>query len=194
MTKFSFFVPAVALGLAAATPAVAQDNGFEGARAEALIGFDHVSIKDFGMSGLGLGGLVGYDWQDGNIVYGFEGEVDGNTTRKTSVDQDERRAIKANLALSAGARVGYVLSPKALVYGKAGYTVARFRSDWRDEESKGYARLVTTGFRVGAGVEYKLSDAAFVKGEVRLSHYGKDGDLEQGLWREQALAGVGIRF
>ena len=97
MTKFCLFVPAVALGLAVATPAVAQENSFEGARAEALVGFDHVGIKDFGMSGLGLGGLVGYDWQDGNIVYGFEGEVDGNVYAQEQAILRQAGAIRGNI-------------------------------------------------------------------------------------------------
>ncbi|WP_159753779.1 outer membrane protein [Sphingomonas sp. 8AM] len=192
--KLSFVVPALAFNLAAAMPAAAQVAPFEGARVEALVGYDHVGTREIKLEGLSLGGLVGYDWQNGNAVYGFEAEVDGNTTRKTSINDGERLTSKANTEGYVGGRVGYALSSSALVYGKAGYTIGRFRDDYRDANSSGYLHVVAKGFRLGAGIEYKLSRAAYLKGEVRASHYGDDRTLGGGLWREQALVGFGVRF
>ena len=44
------------------------------------------------------------------------------------------------------------------------------------------------GVRVGAGVEHQLTSRAFVKAEYRYSNY------EQGVSRNQVVAGVGLRF
>ncbi|HWK35066.1 outer membrane protein, partial [Sphingomonas sp.] len=88
----------------------------------------------------------------------------------------------------------FAVSPVALVYAKAGYTNARIeaRYDVGTTSIRDHANL--DGYRLGAGIEYKLSPNVYVKGEYRYSNYsdlkGYDVDVD----RNQLVGGVGIRF
>ncbi|MEI9927465.1 MAG: outer membrane beta-barrel protein [Sphingomonas sp.] len=124
---------ASALAVAAfATPRLRPGcQTFTGPRAEAIAGWDHVtddSIYGSSKDGVVYGGALGYDYQTGKAVFGIEGEVTGASTK----DQDsgvlvagDSLRVKAGRDLYAGARVGYAVTPSALLYVKGGYTNAR---------------------------------------------------------------------
>ncbi len=207
MRTLALAVPAALAAVLAtglATPAAAQDGPFAGGRIEALAGYDNLQDGGDGDSegreGFSYGGLLGYDFQRGNIVYGIEGEVTDSTTKARSYNEfaaGDRFSVEAGRDLYVGGRLGYVISPQAMVYGKAGYTNARVESRYQaatssDSELVDKANL--DGFRLGAGLEYKLSPTAFVKGEYRYSHYGDVDGYDIDLDRHQLMAGLGIRF
>ena len=189
MSKFIY--AALLVSAAAAAPALAQDassatpstGSFTGAHVEAIDGWDRVQGQARRDNGALYGVNAGYDLQRGNTVFGVEAEASDSTQKKQLGDLTE----KASRDLYVGGRVGYVVGGNNLLYVKAGYTNARFKID-------GTATGVTLadgnldGVRVGAGVEHQLSDRAFVKAEYRYSNY------EQGVSRNQVLAGVGLRF
>lgn len=194
---------AMVMGLAA--PAFAQDvpveqAPFTGARAEAILGYDRVADGEDnsnGKDGLLYGGAIGYDAQVGGVVLGVEGEITGSTVKTRTnnlLTAGDNVRVKAGRDLYAGARVGFVISPDTMIYAKGGYTNARFNTDYR----VGTARIEQgdnlDGFRVGAGIERKLSGNAYVKGEYRYSHYGELDGYNIDLDRHQVLAGVGVRF
>ena len=79
--------------------------------------------------GLTYGGDVGYDVQSGRWVFGAEGEVTGSTAKVTNNPSAAGALgygrVKAGRDLYAGARIGYAVAPRTLIYAKGGYTNQR---------------------------------------------------------------------
>ncbi len=180
-------IAAVLSAVLLSAPALAQDAGdFSGTKATAVVGFDSVGtdtpdIVD-NINGLLFGAAIGHDWQSGNIVYGMEGEVTESTgSEDTIAGTNVVAGVELSRDLYAGARLGFVAGESALIYAKAGYTNGRITVfDQFSEDSD--------GLRLGAGVEVKLGDQLFGRGEYRYSDY------EGGFSRHQAVLGVGLRF
>lgn len=196
------FVLAALFAATAATPALAQDRApFTGLRAEGIIGYDRISDgsgQDAGSSdGVLYGGQIGYDLQAGNLIVGVEGELSGSTT-DTRADSlivaGDRLTLDAGRDLYAGARIGAVLSPRAMVYGKVGYTNARLESEYRTGTTVTRDHANLDGFRLGAGMEYQLTPQFHLKGEYRYSNYSEIDGYDTDVDRHQVLAGIGVRF
>lgn len=179
MKKIALALAALTMS-ATAAPALAQDSAdFSGPSATVITGYDVVDLNTPGVKnpdGVIYGIGLGYDIQKGSAVFGIEGEVAGSTSKLkaggatlASTDRD----------LYIGGRVGYATG-KALIYAKAGYSNARFRTIAGNGNAD--------GVRVGGGIEYKLSDGIFGKVEYRYSNY--EADIE----RQQVVAGLGVRF
>jgi len=171
-----------------ATPVLAQESGdFSGAKGTAIAGYDNT---DFGITGAGsadnadgflFGASLGYDLQSSNIVYGVEAEI----TESTGKISGGGASVNTSRDLYAGGRLGFVAGDKALIYVKAGYTNARYTANGA---GLGTISGNADGVRVGAGVEFKLSDNVFARGEYRYSNY------EQGVSRNQGIVGLGVKF
>lgn len=180
---------------ALATPALAQDANFSGPRAEAIVGWDHVSddsINNGSRDGVVYGGQLGYDYQTGKTVLGVEGEVTGASTRDTAngvLVAGDRLKVSAGRDFYVGGRVGFVAGDRALIYAKGGYTNARFNSEYTSTTGTIEDHDTLDGWRLGAGAELKLTDKAYLKSEYRYSNYGDVGGA-----RHQVVGGVGIRF
>lgn len=185
---------------ALAAPAFAQDSApFTGPRAEIVGGWDRIedgSTGDISADGFTYGAAVGYDFQAGGAVIGFEGEATGATTRQTAnnvIAPGDRYRVSAGRDLYVGGRVGFVAGGNTLIYAKGGYTNAGIKSrytagtvDIEEDEN-------VDGWRLGAGAELKLNEKMYVKGEYRYSKY-EDDDRGIDAKRHQVLAGVGVRF
>ncbi|MGB5485174.1 outer membrane protein [Parasphingorhabdus sp.] len=164
-----------------ASPAMAQQNGdFSGVKATAIAGYDNIDLDIAGVDnvdGLLYGAALGYDIQSGNMVYGVELEA----TESTGNISNPAGRIDVGRDLYAGGRLGYVLGDSTMLYAKAGYTNAR-------SSSPGLGGANGDGVRVGAGLEFKLSEKVFARGEYRYSNY------EDGISRNQGLVGLGVKF
>ncbi|ASK87363.1 outer membrane protein [Sphingorhabdus sp. SMR4y] len=164
-----------------ASPVLAQEKGdFSGVKATAIAGYDNIDLDIAGIDnvdGFLYGATLGYDMQSGNIVYGLELEA----TESTGNISDATGRIEAGRDLYAGGRLGVVVGDTALLYAKAGYTNARV-------SSPGLGGDNGDGVRVGAGIEYQLSDNMFARGEYRYSNY------EAGVSRNQGLVSLGMKF
>ena len=180
---------------AAATPAFAQDATFSGPRAEAIVGWDHVSddsINNGSRDGVVYGGQLGYDYQAGKAVFGVEGEITGSTARDTAngvLVAGDRLKSSTGRDFYAGARAGFVVGERALIYAKGGYSNARFNSEYTSTTGTIEDHETLEGWRLGAGAELKLTDKAYLKSEYRYTNYGGVGGT-----RHQVVGGVGIRF
>lgn len=176
----------LATAAAIAAPAIAQDTAgipFTGAHVEALGGWDRVQAGGGHDDGALYGVGAGYDLQRGKAVFGIEGEASDSTQKESGDGITEH----AGRDLYVGGRIGAVVGGNNLLYAKAGYTNARYGvSDAGTGTSFAHGNL--DGVRVGAGVEHSLNGRAFVKAEYRYSNY------EQGVSRNQVVAGVGLRF
>lgn len=208
----------------ASLPAMAQETGpaesFSGPHVEALMGYDVSKAgssidddvnedNDQSIDGFAYGVGAGYDMRFGNVVVGPEAEVTWSTAKTKFTDGDFEGFgignVKTNRDLYVGARLGYVVSPKTMIYAKGGYTNAKF-------DVRNASGTVTTnrdidadGWRIGAGVEQAVTSNVFAKLEYRYSNYEKGeldyrGDFADGqrfdldLDRHQVMAGVGVRF
>ncbi len=164
----------------AATPAFAQDGAplFSGGHIEAITGFDHISDGDDGIL-YGIGG--GYDFRTGNLVLGIEGEV----LESTAGDCLGNTCVDASRDFYIGGRIGGVVAPNVLVYGKVGYSNARVEVTQANVEND----VNLDGIRAGAGVEWQFRNSPLsVRAEYRYTNY------ELGVERHQGTLGLAFRF
>lgn len=220
----SFVLAAASLVALVATPAFAQsgppsdpDQEFNGPRAGVLLGYDRVqpgqipnsSIDDSNSAdGLTYGGDIGYDIQSGRWVFGAEGEVTGSTAKVTNNPSAAGALgygrVKAGRDLYAGARIGYAVAPRTLIYAKGGYTNQRLDLVASNGTTQTGQHYNLDGWRAGAGLEQKLGRNTYAKFEYRYSNYGNarleypnganTNNFSVDTDRHQAVVGFGFRF
>ncbi len=193
MNKFIALATVAAATIA--TPAMAQDAApFSGPHVGVEAGWGRVGGGGrIGGDGFVYGATAGYDIALDKVRVGPEVEFTDSTQKEcrpdTAVAATAVYCERGDRDLYAGARLGYVVSPKLMVYGKGGYTNARFSSKI---DGAGALDMGTShdrdGYRIGAGAEYAVTKAVYVSGEYRYSHWS--GDVH----KNQLLAGVGLRF
>lgn len=221
MKKTVALISSAALA-ALAAPAAAQssDSEFQGPWVAGTVGYDINKAgstqdddvnpdRDESAEGLMYGGAVGYDIDLGTMVIGAEAEL---TDSKADSDYDNNfdtfglGTVDAGRDIYVGARAGFKATPRTLIYGKAGYTNARFNYRGTDGTTNYDQNLDTDGWRLGAGLEQKVSRNAFAKLEYRYSNY-KEGEIDFEAAnipdsdrfdidtdRHQVVASVGLRF
>lgn len=156
----SIVMAATAVLALAATPAMAGD--FSGVRAEVTAGLDDVT-GGVDPTKVTYGAGVGLDAElYKNVIVGVEATVDNVFDRRN---------------VGAGARVGYVVADKALVYAKVGY------ANWKQTTSR-----ELEGLRVGGGIEANLYGPVYGKVEYRYT------DFNRGVGQHGGLVGLGLRF
>ncbi len=129
------------------TPAPApvyMGNDWTGAYAGLNLGYGDAEAGGASNDGLLYGAQVGYDHDFGNFVMGGELEFQGNDYSSNAFSLDNSMRLKA--------RAGYDAGP-ALLYGVAG--AVRADSNIGSD----------TGYTVGLGAEYMLTETVSVAGE-----------------------------
>ncbi|PWE58324.1 hypothetical protein DEM27_03945 [Metarhizobium album] len=140
-----------------------------------------------------LGGAVygGYNMQNGQIVYGVEGDVgySGNDAVRKGIES--RQGVNGSLR----GRVGYDMNP-FLVYGTAGVAAQNSKaSDATSSDSR-----TAVGYTVGGGVEAFVTNNITARAEYRYSDFqNKDFDLNSGSvsrgYDEHSVkVGIGVKF
>jgi len=197
-----------------ASPVAAQDitTEFRGFRIEGNIGGDRFQSLGEHNTKLGYGATAGFDGViAGKIVVGPEAtywrannwsENCGSGVNGGSV------CSKSFQEYGAAVRVGYLITPNLLVFGKGGYVnnEQRKRFDATSNlfyvngqivgpEKSYYNHGRTDGYQVGGGVEYTLGDhmssplsGLYVSAQYVFSDYYDHTS------RQRAMGGVGIRF
>jgi outer membrane immunogenic protein len=114
--------------------------------------------------GITAGGLLGYNWQSGNVVYGVEGDLNW-------VDAKSNATIPSGLPVTASSnlqwmttirgRVGLVYDLSTLFYVTGGLAIARFSDSWGDPVA-GSAFVISsdytrTGWTAGGGIEHMFA-------------------------------------
>jgi outer membrane immunogenic protein len=230
--KTIYALLAAGMAVIAATPAFAQATdqdaattpaqAFSGAHVEATFGWDHLDNKSYkdidataqvqgSSDGVTYGGALGYDFALTNTVtLGAEVGLYGSSAKWNNAANlvagtFNTAQVNPGRDIYVGGRIGYALSRKTDLFAKAGYTNQRFGVTGTDGTNVTYQAINENGFRLGAGVEHKLTKATYVKLEYDYSHYGSgqfnyanstpDGsnfDLHND--QHQVLASVGLRF
>jgi len=221
--KITLGTLAASVGLVAlAAPASAQDavaGTFTGPRAEAIVGYDINSAgssidddatddNDQSFEGVVYGGAIGYDIDLGGFVVGLDAELTDSTAdveeQNLDVEDTGLGRVDAGRDLYFGARIGTRVGDSGLLYLKGGYTNAKYDLLANDGQTELQSDLDADGFRIGAGLEYAMTERTFAKIEYRYSNYSEAevdfGDdvetdrFEVDLDRHQIMAGFGFRF
>jgi outer membrane immunogenic protein len=126
---------------------------------------------------------AGYDHQIGQIVVGVEADVNLRFSDASPVSFGGRVAedgyrSSAKWDASLRARLGYLVTPDALLYLTGGVVAANFKftnpgcdacADWGNANLNGGNRV---GWTLGAGVQYALSQTLSVRVEYRHNDFG----------------------
>ena len=147
----------------AAEAYVAPGLDWSGAYVGGQPGYGDVDSNGGGLDGNGwLGGVhAGYRWDMGQYVVGTELDWDKASIDRGAVDGDTLDDV-ARLKLIGGAKFG-----RSLVYGTVGAAHA--------SATVSGAELADTGYFIGAGMDYAISDKWSVGGEL-LQHQFDDFD------------------
>jgi outer membrane autotransporter protein len=123
-----------------------------------------------------LGGLqVGYNWQIAPLwVAGFEGDFSWTGANGSIPAAGFTSDHKWYSTLDA--RLGYIVAPNWLVYGKAGgaWMNAKYKQLGDDDNPTVTVSETRSGWNVGVGAEYLLAPQWSVKAEYNRLDFGKD--------------------
>lgn len=196
------------LAAAVTGPAAANEAGadaFSGTRITLFTGFDATELPhDDGpetMAAL----EVGHDRAFGRWIVGGAGSLGTTTADKTERDfvaPGDQIRVRYGRDLYGGVRVGHTLGSRFLAYGRAGLALTRMRAEYTANAAAGtvpqvpdpllipkFSRPGTLlGFWTGGGLEYALGRDLFALTEYRYSNF------HDGIYRHQAIVGVGVRF
>jgi len=186
---------AAASAVAFAAPASAQ---VDGARVEAIVGYESATLDDFGSrddvseSGAVYGLGLGYDVPLGrSVAVGVDLEATESSVRWHEASNLFSTDLATELGrdLYAGARLTVAATPGVNLYAKAGYTSLRARTDFTSPTFSEVRETTDGGVRAGAGAQFALGGSgAYIGAEYRISSY----DAE--LTRHQGVAALGFRF
>ena len=213
MLKYVASALLASVAMASAAPAFAQDRApFTGPRVEALVGYDSVragneDAGDDSVDGLTYGVGAGFDFDLGGVVLGIEGEYAesegsqefGQTINGTAF----LGSIDVGRDIYVGGRIGVPVTPRTLLYAKAGYTNTTIDSTFTSAANAVDFDASVDGYRLGAGVEQMLGRNLYLKAEYRYSNYNGlrfddtlfgNEDVDIDLDRHQVMGGLGFRF
>lgn len=148
--------------------------------------------NDIGTDGF-LGGVFGgYNFQNGQFVYGLEGDVNYSDVHGT----DAGEAARSRFEGSIRARVGMAVTDDVLVYGTFGGAAEKQRvvvDGVRDSNTM-------LGYTVGAGVDARLTEKVFARAEYRFTDYDDEkfdfgaGAVPYDSSNHRVTLGVGFKF
>lgn len=191
MIKHRILTACIATAAASVCAASAQaqtEAPFSGPYIAAVGGWDRVDGGHHKETGFDYGGVVGYDVAAGSVRVGPEVELTGSTAKGCVGTAATRRCIRSGRDIFLGGRVGVVATNQLLAYATAGYTNANFDRYVPGHDDDILEKKAHSGARAGIGLEYAITNAAFLKTEYRYSRYS------HGVSRNQILGGIGIRF
>jgi len=179
-------------------PAPVKD--WSGAYLGGTVNYDwgRFSSSNDGRDAKGAGGGLygGYNWQNGQIVYGAEADVNMGDERG-SAGTVAGRSVEGKQGVNGSlrGRVGYDMNP-FLLYGTAGLAVSDNKV--RDGVNKDSATAL--GYTVGAGVEAMVTDNITARVEYRYTDY-QDKDFNvggttysRGFDDQSVKVGIGMKF
>ena len=146
-------------------------------------GFDAATV-DVSASGGFFGAQIGYDWQNGNFVFGGVADI-AATNYGTDVNFNEAfEGVSASSELNylgtVRARLGYAMD-RTLFYGHGGFAYGQSNQNvwldgveiWDDDVSK-------TGWTIGAGMEYAFTDRLSLQTEYSYVDLGNSTLFDDG--------------
>jgi outer membrane immunogenic protein len=181
----------------------AEEARFLGPRIEALVGYDATELPDEDGPEVMFGVRGGNDFPLGKWRVGFDAELSRSNADKVKYDvfePDDRIHVRYGTDIYLGVRAAYTLGGHLLSYGMAGGARSHMKVDYsgdlgsivREPGGPQPAKFTRPGdlfgFWTGGGLELALGNRSFVRTEYRYSNF------HDGLYRHQAVLGVGIRL
>jgi outer membrane immunogenic protein len=189
LMNFRIFSAALCAPVALIVSSPASAEGFEGFRVDLHGGYDAVSSV-YTVDGATAGVGIGYDVPVGeSVIVGVEANLDYSSAKDEGVYFGVAYSQVARRDIELSARLGVQLGKTTLGYLKAGYSNAGYEGAAAGYGLWAYEKGTSDGIRLGAGLEQRIAEKWFVKGEYRYTRYGSD-DVN----RNQAIFGVGYRF
>lgn len=143
-------------------------------------------------SGFIGGAFAGYQWQNNNLVYGLEGDINYNDMNGSNAGEQSRTRLDGSLR----ARLGYAVTPDVLLYGTAGGAAEKLKVT----DAVGSDSNAMLGWTAGAGADIKITQQMFGRVEYRYSDYGsKDFNTGAGAFSvkdsdHRVSFGLGMKF
>jgi len=195
----------LAAPFAFAAPAHAQ---FTGPRIEGRLAYESVEatigtgdpLETGDQDAIAYGAEAGYDLQLGPAVVGAYVGLEGSNLRTCDeVFGGDEGCIGQGRNLYVGARVGFSVAPRVMIYAKGGYSNGSVDIDY---ESGGLigdfeASESFDGHHLGVGAEVALVSGLYGRIEYVHTDYGEfrfDPDTFGDLTRGQVMVGAGFRF
>lgn len=192
---------ATALGAAAvqaqdASSTTTSSNGssFRGFRAEVQGGGDRFQSQGQHDNKFGFGGALGFDGVIADrFVVGPEVSYWRSRGENVTNPLGGTYAQKSFREIGGGIRAGYLVRPEVLVYGIGGYVSDKQRAAFTGPNNSGtagafYNRVNSSGYQLGAGAEYSLTDMFYVGAGYRYSNYNDNTA------RQRVFLSAGVRF
>jgi outer membrane immunogenic protein len=162
--------------------------------------------KAFGHPDGGMvGGTVGYNYQIGQFVLGLEGSLDwADLNKGRSFADGSSSNLKVDSVGNVLARVGYAYD-RTLFYVAGGYAGADVHAGTFNDAAVGVgfggSSGWQSGYAIGAGVEYAITNNISVKGEYIFSqladktyYAGTPDQVKAGLDLSTVKLGVNYKF
>jgi outer membrane immunogenic protein len=142
------------------------------------------------------GGQIGYNFQAGSTVFGFEADISWSSAKKTETGSqglyDWTAKTGPEVFGTARLRLGYAFD-RALVYATGGLAYAKLRNTFQNDTGYTWSegddwRL---GWTVGGGIEFALGSNWTIKGEGLYYDLGKQDHVSNGFeFGETQAAGL----
>jgi outer membrane immunogenic protein len=127
-------------------------------------------------SGVIGGAQIGYNLQLGPLVAGLEGDVSGLTVSQSKyVGLGYNDNIKSNIQGSIRLRAGYAID-RILLYATGGAAFAGIKTSYTSPFGYDSISRTRTGWTVGGGVEYAVTNNWTIRAEYRYSDFGAFND------------------
>lgn len=145
------------------------------------------AVPDAGFFGQAADGNIaglhyGYDWQNGNLVYGavaalYSADITDKQQGKSRTPAVYTIERSLDSYATVGGRVGYLVQPATLIYGTAGLAVGQVDFAY---SQPGSAALTTTsggqdsdlGYAIGFGVENRVTERVSIGVEYTYVNLG----------------------
>ncbi|MEO3387684.1 outer membrane protein [Mesorhizobium sp. CAU 1741] len=152
-------------------------------------------VNDIETDGFMGGAFGGFNMQNGQFVYGVEGDVNYSGLEGDNAGFEARSRVDG----SVRGRAGVAVTNDILVYGTAGVAAESLRIT--DQVSGARDSNTMLGYTVGAGTDVKLTEDVFARAEYRYTDYGSEtfdlpgvGTAEVDSSNHRVMMGVGVKF
>ena len=207
MLRTAFLIATAAAATFGAQAASAQSilgdtpTSFRGFHIEGDAGYDWAHSEGNHNSKFSFGGAAGFDGQIGRVVVGPEFDYwhpnNGRNTVVSAGDIGGTVVHEQRDEMAADVRVGYLVTPDLLVFGKGGYANESQRKIFYapSGENGYYGSGHADGYQYGGGIEYTLHDKfSMVPGGLFVSAQYIRSQFDNHTREEHAMGGVGFRF
>ena len=169
-----------------ASPAVAQ--GFKG---DVHVGLDSISSDGESQEGVTYGLSLSYDLQQPRTVLGVQVDLDATDNQSCESDvivTSDRVCIAGKRDNAISLRLGGKLGNDAMIVGTIGYANGRFEASYAGAGINTSTHETLDGVRVGIGLQVDVRRMLYAQAAYRYTNY------EQGVSRNQAIVGLGLKF